>query len=179
MTTLVRWFIRALVDNWPGGVPGDTDPGGPVYFIDRDDAALLEVDTSASPTTLSVRRYLDDGSFELTVGNSIGVSYQEATQTPAGLGGREYRADPVLSVRVEGAHERVGGDIASADEFSTDLAQQAQDTVRKHIDNGTLQAAPVADFHVAEPNDERPRMDESTTYYRWDFDVEPRGYRTV
>ena len=176
MTTLAQWLLRAFADHWPtGSLPGDGDPGGPVYLANRDDSVIVDPDTSTDPTTLTPR--VPSQEFDLSTGNVIGVATTDYAQTPAGLGGQEYSVEPVLSVRIEGAHERQAGYIADSQEF-TDLVLDAVEVVQ-NIDNGTLQAAPVANFHVAEPGAQNPQMADYKDAYTWQFDVEPEGYRTV
>lgn len=169
-STLTRWLLRALADNWPGGLPSD------LQLIDRDDPSILSIDTSTSPTTLTRdRRSME---FDLAVANTLGVSTTAWDQSPAGLGGDEYRAEPVLTVRIEAAHVDSPGHVDHAEDFIDNYALPATKVVQQ-IDNGTLQDAPVADFHVADPTEPTPQMVDYKDYYRWDFDVEPRGYRTV
>lgn len=169
MTSLTRWLLRAFVDNWPGGLPAD------LYLVDRDDSEVLAVDTSTTPTTLTRDRHTEE--WDLTLGNVLGVATTDWTREPAGLGGSEVRATPVLSVRIEGAHDREHGHVATAGVFEN-LAQTAEDVVW-NIDNGTLLSAPVADFHVADPGESNPKMSNNSDKYLWQFDVEPEGYQTV
>lgn len=170
MATLTRWLLRLFADKWSGGLASDT-----IRLEDRDDSAILDYDTSTDPTTLSVDAYQPDAPLE--VSNYLGVALTEDVQEPAGLGGSEYRAEPVLSVRLEGAHSREHGHVDDADAFAS-WAREAQDIVRR-VDNGDLQAAPVADFHLAEPQNSVPNMSDQAQYYSWSFEVAPRGYRTV
>jgi len=172
MTTLTRWLLRAFADEWPGGLPGDGDTGGPLQLIDRDDSRVLGVDTGTDPTTLSRDRHSHD--FELNVANTLGVATTNWDQQPAGLGGSEYRHEPVLSVRIQGADVRQHGHIANSDEFE-DLCLTAVDVV-KGIDNGTLQAAPVADFYVIDPGVINPELNQWKDSYLFSFDVEAMGY---
>jgi hypothetical protein len=169
MTTLTRWLLRAFADEWPGGLPAD------LYLADRNDSVVLDVDTSTDPTTLTPRTPSVD--FDLNVGNVLGVALTDNNDTPAGLGGAEYRREPVLSVRIEAAAEREHGHVADSTEFQT-LWETALDVV-KQIDNGTLQAAPLADFYVADPGTQNPQMDSRKDYYRYDFEVAPRGYQQL
>lgn len=187
MTTLTRWLLRALADNWPvtgaGTYAGDhgqllqaSDPGGPLFLEDRDDSVVIQVDTTTDPTTLTRDRPRKD--FDESAGNTLGVALTGASETPAGLGGREYRNEPTLSVRVQGTSEYYSGHITDADEFEDDLVRTALDVVEQ-IDNGTLQKAPVSDFYVADPGTQNPDMSGSVSHYSWQFDVEPRGYQQL
>jgi len=177
MATLTRWLLRQFADNWPGGLPTDADPGGPLFLADRDDSAVLDVDTTTDPTTLTRDR--PSGDFESAAGQLLSVALTDDPQLPAGLGGREYRAEPVLSVRIEGpsVYESDNG-IEHSEEFMTELVRVSQDIIRE-LDNGDLQAAPVANFYIAEPANQRPQMDGYAEWYSYQYEVQPRGYRTV
>lgn len=176
MTTLARWLLRAFADHWPGGLPGDGDTAGPLFLVDRQDSTVLDVDTTASPTTLTPQTPLND--FDLNVGNALGVALTDTTETPAGLGGDEYLSEPVLSVRLDAASERQHGHVADAEEFR-ELYTTAVEVVQTEITNGTLQSAPVDGFYIAEPGNQRPQLDGDKDFFRYQFDVEPRGYRQV
>ena len=181
MTTLTRWLLRAFADEWPGenGASGrllDADAeGGALRLADRNDAMVLDVDTATDPTTLTERAPSED--YDLTRSNILGVALTDNSDTPAGLGGREYRREPILSVRIEGASVREGGHVRDNAEFQT-LWETALDVV-KQIDNGTLKAAPLADFHVADPGTQNPQMSAHRDGYTYQFDVEPRGYQQL
>jgi hypothetical protein len=186
MTTLTRWLLRALADKWPVGTAGtyadgallsDSDPGGPLWLEDRDDSMILEVDTSTDPTTLARTR--PARSHDLSAGGVIGVALTADDDQPAGLGGDEYRLTPVLSVRIEAATEwEAENGLASAAVFMEDVVREAKQAV-KGIDNGTLQSAPVADFHVVDPGTTNPQLDETHSRWQYQFDVEPRGYQQL
>jgi hypothetical protein len=169
MATLTRWLLRAFADEWTGGLPSD------LRLADRDDSYVLNVDTGTDPTTLSRAEHTTD--WDLSRGNILGVALTDEGRDPAGLGGTEYRAEPTLTVRIEAAHEDQHGAVADADAFMS-LVREAIAVVQR-IDNGTLQGAPTADFHVADPGDQSPRMSDAKDYYRYDFDVAARGYETV
>lgn len=173
--TLTRWLLRAFADNWPGGLPQSGDTGGPLYLTDRDDSVILDVDTTTSPTTLTRDRHTEE--FDLTTGNVLGVALSSGDRLPAGLGGSEVRGEPVLTVRIEGAHEKEHGHLAHAEEFKS-LYRTAMDVVQ-NIDNGTLQDAPDLDFYVADPGDTNPQMSNYVDYFRYDFEVQGRAYGTV
>jgi hypothetical protein len=175
MSTLTRWLLRAFADEWPGGLPQSGDTGGPLYLVDREDSVVVDPDTSTDPTTLTEQVPSND--FDLNVGNVLGVALVANSDTPAGLGGREYLSEPSLSVRIEAVKEREHGHVADADEFRA-LWKTAVETVGK-IDNGTLKAAPLSNVHVTEPQDQSPDLDSAKNYYRYDFEAEVRGYRQI
>lgn len=188
MTTLTRWLLRALADSWPVGAAGtyagdhgqlldSGDPGGPLYLEDRDDSMVLEVDTTTDPTTLTRTRPARD--FDLSAGGVIGVALSGDDDEPAGLGGDEYRLTPTLSVRIEAATEwEAENGLASAEVFMEDVVREAKQAV-KGIDNGTLQSAPVADFHVADPGATNPQLDNTHSAWVYQFDVEARAYQQL
>jgi hypothetical protein len=173
-STLTRWLLRAFADEWPGGLPGSNDSGGPLTLIDRDESRVLSVDTGTSPTTLTRDRHSQH--FEHNTANSLGVAQTSREDTPAGLGGSEYRVEPVLSVRIQGADAREHGHIADGAEFK-DLYETALDVV-KGITNGTLQDAPVANFYVSEPGTQDPQLSDWKDFYTYQFEVRPRGYQS-
>jgi hypothetical protein len=172
MTTLTRWLLRAFADEWPGGLPQSGDADGPLVLMDRDESRVLEVDTTTDPTTLTRVRHTQK--WKLNEGNKLAVATTDWPQDPAGLGGREYQHEPVLSVRIEAADAREGGHIADGGVFQ-DLALEAIGVV-KDIDNGTLQAAPVADFYVSDPGTVTPQSENYKDEYSWQFEVQARGY---
>jgi hypothetical protein len=181
MTTLTRWLLRAFADEWPGAngssgrlLDGDAD-GGPLRLADRNDSMVLDVDTATDPTTFTERAPSED--YDLTRSNILGVAFTGNSDTPAGLGGSEYRREPVLSVRIEAGSAREGGHVRDNAEFQA-LWETALDVV-KQIDNGTLQAAPLASFHVADPGAQNPQMSNYKDAYEYQFDVEPEGYQQL
>lgn len=181
MTTLTRWLLRAIADGWPGASPtggpllDETETGGRLYLADRDDSMVLEVDTSTDPTTFTERAPSVD--FDLNVANVLGVALTGGTDTPAGLGGTEYRREPVLSVRIEGATVREHGHVTDAEEFQT-LYETAKDVI-KGVDNGTLRNAPVANFHVVEPQNPNPQMSNTKDGYLYQFEAQATGYQQL
>jgi len=176
MATLTRWLLRAFADEWPGGLPGDGDAGGPLYLEDRDNKSILEVDTSTDPTTLTRRTPSKD--FDLNVANVLGVALTSDDQTAAGLGGQEYRAEPVLSVRIEAAPAIEHGHVEDAEAFYTNLVEAAREVVQR-IDNGTLKAAPFSDVYLAEPGTTNPAMNDWKDRFTYQFDVEVSGYKQL
>jgi len=107
--TYPRWLLRTFADEWPGGLPGDADAGGPLLLEDRNDSVVVDVDTSADPTTLTDQFATED--FDLSKGNALGVSLDNDSRTPSGPGGREYQTTTTLSVRIQAAPERKHGRI--------------------------------------------------------------------
>jgi hypothetical protein len=177
MTTPTRWLLRAFADNWPSGLPTASDSEGPLKLIDRDEARVLDVDTSTNPTTLTRGEHTQN--FELQRANTLGVALTSGDQTPAGLGGKEYRAEPVLSVRIQGADEREHGHVPDGDAFYTDLALQAEDVVRT-LSNGDLQNnVPYDGFYRAEPDGTTPNTADWKDTYTYQFEISARGFREL
>lgn len=175
MTTMTRWLLRAFADEWPGGLPESGETGGPLFLEDRNDATVLDVDTTADPTTLTPEVPSND--FDLNVGNVLGVALTGWSDTPAGVGGSEYRTEPVLSVRIEGAATRQHGHISDNAEFY-DLWATAVEVVQG-LENGTLLSAPVSGTFNAEPGEQSPQSDQRKDHYEFQFEVQPRAYRQV
>lgn len=170
MTTLTRWLLRAFADEWPGGLPDD------LALYDRDDSAVLDVDTSTDPTTLTARRRTQE--VELTVANALDVGYVGDSRTPAGLGGTEYRNEPVLSVRVEGVHREDGGHVDDNEDFQQNYVNVAREIIQR-IDNGTLLGAPGGAYHAAEPTDENPQSSDYKDHFLHAIEVGVSGYEQV
>lgn len=175
MTSLTNWLLRVFADEWPGGLPEDGDRWGPLLLENRDNSQVVDHDTSTDPTTLDGRYPSRD--HDLYLGGVIGVALTDYPQDPAGLGGREYNVEPVLSVRIEAAPPRKDGTVDDAEDFEAMVLQAIE--VIQNVDNGTLIAAPVANFHVAEPETQNPQMADWRDKYTWQFDVRASGYRTV
>jgi len=176
--TYPRWLLRTFADEWPGGLPGDTDPGGPLVLEDRNDSVIVDVDTSTDPTTLTDQFATED--FDLSRGNALGVALTDYTEEPTGLGNTEYQIEPILSVRIEAAPERVHGHVADDTEFQTQLVDPALEVVKK-IDNGTLLSTPNADAdaYVAEPQNHNPQQADWKDYYEYMFEVSINSYEQL
>lgn len=177
MTSLTEWLLQAFADHWPGGFPDDaSDPGGPLYLENREDSTVFEVDPTTDPSGLTEVRKSND--WDLDVGNVLGVALTDFTETPAGLGGTEYRSEPILSVRIEAAPAIQHGHVDDGDDFWTNIVEPARETMQI-IDNGTLVAAPIDGIYIAEPDNDNPNLDARKDFYQWTLEVQPQGYRSV
>lgn len=175
--TLTRWLLRTFADEWPGGLPQQGDPAGPLHLEDRDDARILDVNTANSPTTLT-RTNRPSREFDLKRGPVLGVATVDDSSTPAGLGGSEYRREPILSVRIEAAStfEVQNRGVADAATFANELKDPAVSVV-KGIDNGTLLSAPAGDAFNAEPAEQSPALSDNPEAFSWQFEVAVSAYQ--